>query len=450
MLNWRLLQDLIARVAGSTRGRRVIRNLSVGVGGSGFAMVLALATTALVTRTISIDDFGRVMIVLDLFAFILMFLDLRVQDVLFRYFPDWRREAPRERVRALLVVSLTASAGLGIVVLAGAVSASPWIARAWYDDPSLAPLIRIYAIASMAAAFTGFSTAILRIHDRFSAVVVPQVIGWMVTLGFLLVYLLVLDGRELRVVIGGYAVGAFIRSAVPLVLSLNQVREWWGRRPGERSLWAALAGQKRALSGMFLQTNLTGYLKLGSDRGGAFLLGLLSSPAQVAIFGLARQLTAPLVMLQGNVQASVAPEIFELRAGKNYASLQRMIGLLTRSQVLTSLGLLLVAALGARPAILAVSGSQYLAAVPVFLVLFVAGLVNYSAVAFYPLAVALEKLKRRNLMASLRFVYLGIAALMGMTALTLSVVQLAGNVTTRVGADWPLSEDLSSLAAADR
>jgi len=60
------------------------------------------------------------------------------------------------------------------------------------------------------------------------------------------------------------------------------------------------------------RNNLSGYLKFAINPGDLFFLGLFSSPTQVAFYGLAKQLTAPLALLQTNLQTAITPEITSL------------------------------------------------------------------------------------------------------------------------------------------
>ena len=56
--------------------RRFRRNLSISLFGSGLALALKHAQTALLARMLSIDDFGRALIVVNLFALLEAFLGL--------------------------------------------------------------------------------------------------------------------------------------------------------------------------------------------------------------------------------------------------------------------------------------------------------------------------------------------------------------------------------------
>ena len=81
---------------------------------------------------------------------------------------------------------------------------------------------------------------------------------------------------------------------------------------------------------------------------------------------------------------------------------------------------------------------DYLEALPIFLIL----AVSYGSVLacgpFLPLAIARGEMGSRNLTVSFRFIYLGIAAIFGLTAFSVAIVQLAGSLTIRMINDLPL------------
>src|SRR5205085_444230 len=79
------------------------------------------------------------------------------------------------------------------------------------------------------------------------------------------------------------------------------------------------------LTSCLLNSNLSGYLRIGITPGDVFVLGLFSSPSQVALYGLAKQLTAPLSLLTTNTQTAISPEITSLIAKRRFQQLQRFV-----------------------------------------------------------------------------------------------------------------------------
>ena len=303
--------------------RRFRRNLSISLGGSALSLAIRLGQTALLTRMLTIDDFGRVLIVLNLFFFLESFVGLRVSDVMYRFFEPLRGRDARA-FQGLLLLCLGLSLATGLLVGGGALVASPWAAAHFYRDPQLAPLLKIYGCTVLVSAFRDFYEAVLRLEDRFSSVVVPQVAGALLTLLLLAAYFATARGYDLRTVMATYAVGGFVQTVPALVLALRLLRPSLSHLSVKRAAHALARYRPEMLRCLF-HSNLSGYLRFALNPGDVFLLGLISTPAQVALYGLARQLTAPLAHLQTNAQTAVTPEVMRLVAERKFAQLRRLV-----------------------------------------------------------------------------------------------------------------------------
>src|SRR2546423_9004274 len=137
----------VMRVLGVVRVRaqdgpvwhRFRRNLSISLLGSGLSLAVKLGQTALLAGALKVDDFGRVLIVLNLFFFLESFVGLRVSDVMYRFFQPLRERDEARALQGLLLLCLGLSAATGLLIGGGALVASPWVAVRFYHDPALAP-----------------------------------------------------------------------------------------------------------------------------------------------------------------------------------------------------------------------------------------------------------------------------------------------------------------------
>lgn len=84
--------------------RRFRRNVSITLLGSGVSVAIKLGQTALLTRLLKIDDYGRVLIVLNLFVFLESFFGLRVADVMFRFFQKLKDQEDARSLKGLLIL----------------------------------------------------------------------------------------------------------------------------------------------------------------------------------------------------------------------------------------------------------------------------------------------------------------------------------------------------------
>jgi O-antigen/teichoic acid export membrane protein len=408
---------------------RFRRNVSISVLGSGLSLAIKLGQTALLTKLLKIDDYGRVLIVLNLFVFLESFFGLRVSDVMFRFFPQLKEQKDTRALKGLLLLCLGFSLASGLLIYGGVVVLSPWLADRLYPNLGLAALFNIYGCTVLVSAFSGVYEPILRIHDRFTSIVAPQVLGGLVTLAILCVYFAtgfsMNGGYSLNAIVAGFAVGALVQSVPPLMLALRLVKPFLSGVKANEAM-RALAGYRRDLAGCFVNSNLSGYLKFAISPGDIFLLGLFSSPAQVALYGLAKQLTAPLALLQTNIQTAITPEITSLVAKQKFEQLKRLVARYVGSTLVVSSLFLISGLLLGRLLILRWVQPEYLAALPVFYVLTVVAWLMLVVAVFRPLAVSLDLLRWQNLVLLVSagiVVFFIIAG--GLNALTMAYIQLA-------------------------
>src|SRR5205807_9521185 len=138
-----------------------------------------------------------------------------------------------------------------------------------------------------------------------------------------------------------------------------------------KSSMRALGPHRSELLGTIWHVNLAGYLKLVFSPGDMFLLGLFSSPTQVALYGLARQLTAPFLVFQNNAQTAITPEITALWGTRNLRRMKRLVVRYVVWAFFVSSAMIIAAFSLGRPLISWLSRPEYLMALPVFQVLLV-------------------------------------------------------------------------------
>ncbi|PYS39230.1 MAG: hypothetical protein DMF71_15530 [Acidobacteria bacterium] len=424
--------DLDERKAGDKSiWRRFRRNVSISAAGSALYLAIKLGQTALLTRVLRIEDYGRVLIVLNLFVFLDSFFGLRVSDALFRFFPPLKERGATLALKGLLVLCLGICLASGLLIYGIVFITSPRLADRFYPNLGLTPLFRIYGCTILLTSLSGVYEPILRIHDRFSSIIVPQILGSLVTLVFLCIYFLSKPIYNLEAVVLVFAVGALIQSVPPLIKSLRLVRPFLSGVKLRESL-RALKEHRRALTSCLLNSNLSGYLKFAISPGDVFLLGLFSTPTQLAWYGLAKQLTAPLAFLQTNIQTAVTPEISALVATRKFGQLKRLLArYLTRTFAIGSALLIGVVLLG-RLLILNVLPPEYASALPIFYILAIAAWLILAFLVFRPLALSLDLLRWHNLALLVSTGMVVSLILTGkLNALTMAYIQLVEALVLR-------------------
>ena len=412
--------------------RRFRRNASMSIAGSGLILAIKLGQTVLLTRFLKIDDYGRVLIVLNLFVFLESFFGMRVNDVMFRFFPSLKEGEDTRALKGLLLFCLTICLVSGVVIYGGVALLSPWLAESLYPSLELAPLFNIYGCTVLVSAFSGVYEPILRLHDRFASIVVPQVLGSAITLAILSVYFAtsstpdnsVAGPYNLKIVILAFTAGALVQSLPPLAQALRLLRPFLSGAKAKEAL-NALAAYRREFVDCFVNSNLSGYLKFAISPGDVFLLGLFSSPSQLALYGLAKQLTAPLALLQTNIQTAITPEIISLAAQRKFEQLKGLLSRYLRWTFLFGSLLLICIMLLGRLLILRFVQPDYLAALPIFYLLSVTAWLMLAFLVFRPLAVSLDLLKWHTLVLLTSASIVVVFILAGrLDAMTMALIQL--------------------------
>ena len=201
---------------------------------------------------------------------------------------------------------------------------------------------------------------------------------------------------------------------------------------------AALKPVKALIRSNLFHTNLVGYLKIASDTGGMFLLGIVADPTQVAFFNIAKQLTQPLKLLKDHIQNAFTPEIMKMWAKEQFRSLYTIIKKFEKFAFLVGGVFIFLLILLMKPILLLISTSEYFGAIDTIIVLSIALYLNFTFTLFYPLTVAMDRMPKRNIVVSLRVVYLAIGLVIGLSAFSLGLVHLAGVLTVRLFSDIPL------------
>jgi len=303
--------------------QRVRRNIGTGVVGATLSGAIKLGQAGLLARFLAIEDYGLVLIVLNLFVFLDSFLGLRVSDLMFRFFPALRENDDGAGLRKLLMLAAGICFASGSLIYLGAVVLSSWLAERLYSHAELAPLFIIFGVTILISTFSGIYEPILRLYDRFATIVIPQVIGGVTTLVLLVIYLTGRSGGyDLRIIVAIFAIGSLIQSIPPFVAALSIARPFLKRTADPDT--PAISYRKDFLRCLF-NSNVSGYLKLAINPGDIFLLGVFFFPVQVALYGLARQVSSPLALLQSTIQIAITPEITTLMAKQKLHQLKRLV-----------------------------------------------------------------------------------------------------------------------------
>jgi len=428
---------------------RLLRNFSISFAGSASQLVLAMLLVPVLTKNLSIADYGRIIIVGNFFSFFSQVIRVRVNDLIYRFLPSFEDQNDHKGIAALLRLSLAVSVGVCAVIFLLLLVGGKWLTLTIYRDPALHPLLMLQMVSGALLPLEEFSMAILRIKDRFSWLVVPQTVGIATTVALTVFLIYAIEDTNLLFIIGAMVIGQLIGILLPFVASLTL--SWKAISvPVGRFWWRVLAPHRAAMWSTIIQTNLINYLKLGARDGGIFLLGILAPPEQVALYGMAIKLTRPLDILQNNLQQALNPEIAELYGKRQFLNLHTLARNVIIATTFFGGVATLVMLIVAKPVILLLTTQDFLGALPVFRLLVLARYITMISMPVFYVTLCMGELKRRNLVVASRFLFIGAFILTGLNALTLAIAQLLGALVVRIFSDIPVMRRLRSLAATEQ
>jgi O-antigen/teichoic acid export membrane protein len=423
------------RLLASKLYRRIFKNLSISLIGMAGGLVMSLARVSFLTKNLSVADYGKVLITIELFTFLISFLEIRVQDVLFSYFPRLKKEKKIQELRGIIWICIAASLFLGIVVGMGLFVYAEWIAITLYDDSSLGALIRIYSVTTIVSAFNSFYTAILRINNRFSSIVKPSLVGTALDLILVVVMWYGFGYLTIEMAVFSTTVNVLVTSIPPLIIAFKLIGKFHFSFSNIKNDIASLKPMSKEVKHMFFHSNLAGYLKLTEGSGG-FLLGVFSNPTQVALFGLAQKLIKPLNTFKNNIQTAITPEVHTLYAHQEYEKLDRLVKRFVITNVAMGLVFLIGIILFIKPFIVLFARPEYLEALPNLYIQLSTLLLVVPFMILFPLTVTMNEIKRLNISKGISFIFLIVAVFFGLNAVTLATARLLGAFTNRVLSDY--------------
>lgn len=429
------VQQAFGRFQKSKLYKRLVKNFSISLGGTAFSMLIRLGNMSFLTKALTVEDYGNVHIVLTLCAFALVFADIRMDLVLYQYFPQYKNANDHQKVNGLFWMSMIVSMALGIILTAGFYFSAHWIANYFYDNDELAVLIQIFSVSILVSTFHNVAAAVLRMHDRFKDLVLPQSLSALFILLLLVGLYYTTGGLTKEQVIIVDTLGVFVANIPPMWLSFQIMKQYKISFFTIKDDVRALLPQWNELKATMFQTNLTGYLKMGSDKGGMFLLGIFSTPEQVAYFHISKNLLKPMDTLRKNIHNSIAPEIYNLFGSQKYQDLKQLMDRFLRINMAAGAVTMLLAFMLVKPVLTYFATADYLQALPNFYVQLLTSFFTFSAVTYFCLTVSMNYLKRRNTFLVVQIIFLGIAVLVGLDALTLAISQLVSELFVRMGAD---------------
>jgi O-antigen/teichoic acid export membrane protein len=317
-----------ARLGAALPAGSLRRRLATGAGwsilGSGAAQGLALVAATLAARALGAADFGSLVVALATCTLLAEVAGAGIGVAATRHVAEQRLASPERAARlAGGAVRLAAAAGLLLALLQ--ILLAPWLAGAVLSSPALAPLLRVAAPLTLAAAVAAAQAGVLAGLEDFRGLAVAAGARGVVTLA------LVVPGALL-----GGAPGALLghaaAAAAAAAVQAGAIRRRSGRGAPRRDDLRELlrTGIPAAASSLVLTLATWGSTALLAR----------ASLSEAGVLGVARQWQAVVLFLSGAVAGLGLPLVASALPARDLAALRRALA----ASFAASTGLALVAA----------------------------------------------------------------------------------------------------------
>lgn len=370
-------------LAGDSSIRRILRNAGWMLAGKGVGAVLSLIYLAAATRGLGPKGFGEFALILSLGQAVSGIVSFQTWRIIIRYGSRHvlaGEHAAFNRMAIFCCVIDAAAAIAGCVLAAIGV----WLLAPRFGwTPALATSALLFAFVALLS-IRSTAVGVLRVHDKFrhgafadSVQPITRLVG------------------ALAVVAIGPTVTLFL-IAWALSEITTAIAYWWivFRQRAiviNRESLCDLAAVPREHSGFWRFIGLT---NLGSTASTAqqqlplLTVGLFAGPVAAGLFRFASQLSQALARVGDLLARSMFTEMSRVHAGDDRQAARALFRRSTRLAVYGSAIILLMVVLLGKPALYAISGSAYLPAYPLLVMLGVAAAIDLAGVGFEPALIA--------------------------------------------------------------
>jgi O-antigen/teichoic acid export membrane protein len=275
--------------------RGVLKNTSYLFSSNTLAAALSMINSIFVTRLLGITGLGVVTTVQTFTSNINRFLSFRMSEVVVKYLgqalandleidgenkistegathPPHRDQQASAFVKGIGLIE----AGTSILAYLILVLLSPWAARVFLKDPSLAALFPIYGLVLLANLVYETSVGVLQTHKRFSWLGTINTIQSIITA--ILILLAFMLKRSILDVLGAYLLAKSFSGIFIAILAFRQMNKSFGYQWWHASF--RLVKDWRSIFGFAINTNLNGTVNLITRDNAPLYLAALS-PADV-------------------------------------------------------------------------------------------------------------------------------------------------------------------------
>ena len=360
--------------------RRILTNAGWLLGGKGFGGVLSIFYLAILTRTLGVTGFGQFALITGAAQAIILIVSFQTWQVVVRfgagYLEGVKNRQKFGRLVGLCTLLDMAGAIVGCVI---AYFAMRWFAPLFGWGPELAQSALIFALVVLLS-IKSTPTGILRVENRFDLTAYTEAIIPIVRLiGTIIVWL---------------TEPSLINFLIVWALSevFNAIGYWlftaWHSRDimSPRNLFRARQAMRenKGIGEFLMITNLGSTFAGLSQNMALLIIGYFVGPTAAGLYRLASQLSIAMTKISVLLSRAIFAEVNLVRAQQGMGAMKNLFHQASRMLFITGGAVILIVLILGKPAIYFMSGTEFLPAYPLLVLLATAASIDLAGAIYEP------------------------------------------------------------------
>lgn len=285
-------------------------------------MLLNLVQGVLVARTLGVEEYGVLGLVMTFVTVINSFTSFRMGEFVIKFMSDALALGHKDEAAITIKVAMGIEASASILAFAIVFALAPLGAQWFVQIPEGQILIITYAIIILGNLVSETSTGVLQVFKQFQMQSIMTFISRVVSL--LAVGIAFLLGQGLWGILVAYLMSNLISASMLLVVTLVQTRrhlgsDWWHISIN------TMNGKWRSAANFAFSTNLSTTLSLVTKNSDLLWLGFFRSPAEVGYYKLATSLAGLVFLPVGPLGQTVYPQAAHYVALGEWAKFKNLL-----------------------------------------------------------------------------------------------------------------------------
>lgn len=385
--------------------RQLVKNSSWVFLSNFYSTGLAFLRSIIIARGLGAMLFGSYTLVVAFVGLIQEFLNLNLGTALIKFGAGYHAENRNDKLFALVKASMRISGWMALLAITVIALLTLFTNADVHRLPGMDAYVIAYAVASSITYFNSISRGMLRLYYRFRISSFIEIV--MDTVETVVVGTVVFFyPKNIAVFFPAIIVVRFVNAFICNFIAFMELKNEWKHHVGVST--AILSDDRSVIQRFVLGNSLGNTLKTVISQGDVLLLGLLTSPQQVAYYAIAKKLAYSILTLTDPLTSSIYPQLAKLLADRKFNEVKRMLGKLSRLAILPAVTIFIVLYFIHEWMFVVLYGKEYAGAAASFMYFLAGALLGAATFWTLPLVQSLG-LVRMRILAYLLTIVVGVS-----------------------------------------